>query len=100
MLPMLRQEHWRIHGIYITHEQYLAKVAEQQGRCALCGKQPGAKGLAVDHDHASGIVRGLLCSKCNAGLGHFDDDPRRLKKALEYLASHGKTGSGSGDPGV
>lgn len=62
-------------------------LATQGGRCAICRELPGRKALHVDHDHASGRVRGLLCFRCNAGLGNFRDDPGTLKAALSYLSS-------------
>ena len=63
---------------------YRSLVAKQDGRCAICGTKPGHR-LYVDHCHDSGRVRGLLCSPCNFGLGHFKDDPERLNRAMVYL---------------
>ncbi len=65
----------------------------QEGLCAIC-KNPEtslgstkikAKRLAVDHDHITGKIRGLLCQRCNCGLGSFKDNPDLLKGAIEYL---------------
>jgi hypothetical protein len=54
--------------------------------CAICGKpNQNGKRLVVDHDHLNDSVRGLLCDKCNRGIGHFDDNISLLKKAIEYL---------------
>ena len=67
-------------------------LQRQDGKCAICGHLPHgedtyrlAKNLAVDHDHITGRVRGLLCDKCNRGLGHFNDNVLLLQKAISYL---------------
>lgn len=72
-----------------------AEMAEKQGhKCAICGGQEnyvirGKKlSMAVDHCHASGAVRALLCSGCNRGLGLFRDDPAILRAAAAYLEKH------------
>lgn len=57
---------------------------EQDGKCAICGTVTPSS-LHLDHCHVNGTIRGLLCASCNIGLGHFKDDPERLKAAIEYL---------------
>lgn len=71
----------------ITDEQYQQLLAEQNFVCAICGKEERVEGrsLAVDHDHETNLIRGLLCNRCNRALGLFNDDPELLKKAFEYL---------------
>lgn len=69
----------------ITIEQYDAMLEAQGGVCAICGADPGERTLAVDHNHADGRVRGLLCDNCNNGLGRFQDDPELLLAAAQYL---------------
>jgi len=75
----------------LTMEQY-AKLLEQQGGvCAICkGEETRAApvNLAVDHDHETGEVRGLLCSNCNRALGLFKDSAENLEKAARYLESY------------
>jgi hypothetical protein len=82
----------------LTVEQYDAMYEQQGGCCAICGDlkeswEPGVgiegrdRFLVVDHCHAQGHVRGLLCGNCNHGLGKFKDDIARLLAAAEYLRS-------------
>lgn len=71
----------RFFGLDVAEYQRL--LAEQKGVCRICQEQPTT--LAVDHDHKSGKVRGLLCKWCNLGLGHFREDVESLKAAITYL---------------
>lgn len=65
---------------------HLAMDIEQAHACAICGAPPPPGGaLVVDHDHATGRIRGLLCGRCNIGLGWFDDQPQLLDRAIKYL---------------
>jgi hypothetical protein len=70
----------------ITLEDYDRTLKRQLGRCAICDEQ--SQRLEVDHCHAGGHVRALLCQPCNNGLGCFRDDPERLRSALRYLRKH------------
>ncbi len=75
-----------------TLEQYNQMLVEQEGKCAICSKlhNPAEKKgrLFVDHCHASGKVRALLCSACNSMLGYAEDDTRSLLEAVAYLTKH------------
>ena len=81
-------------GIGLT--EYNEKHSAQQGLCAICGNEETTrhvgkdtpKNLAVDHNHATGQIRGLLCRGCNQGIGNFKEDLQRLKKAVAYLESY------------
>jgi hypothetical protein len=72
-------------------EVYRAMIASQDGKCAICGEPPDPSGshvrrvLCVDHDHASGEIRGLLCYACNVAIGHFRDNPELMRLAAKYL---------------
>ena len=66
----------------MSKEEYDRKVSACNSMCSVCGEI--AK-LVVDHCHKTGIIRGLLCDKCNVGLGCFKDDIKILEQALEYL---------------
>ncbi|TXH11588.1 MAG: hypothetical protein E6R04_01480 [Spirochaetes bacterium] len=75
----------------LTLHEYELLLKEQDGKCAICGEVCSTgKRLAVDHDHKTGRVRGLLCRRCNRGVGHFDDDISRLERALTYLKGYFK----------
>lgn len=81
---------YRLRKYGLTVEQYEATIAEQEGRCAICSTTTPAKhgSWCIDHDHDTNEVRGLLCVKCNAGLGSFDDSPVHLLAAERYLQRH------------
>ena len=71
----------------ITQADYDRLLALQYGRCAICGTtKPGTRGTwRVDHDHRTGQVRGLLCDRCNLGIGYMQDDPDILIAAARYV---------------
>lgn len=75
------------HRYGITEAEYGRLLAEQNGGCAICSTTECASGrrLAVDHCHATGRVRGLLCRDCNTVLGKFRDDAERFERAAAYL---------------
>ena len=66
----------------ISAEDAARMLDEQSGLCAICREQPAEH---VDHDHATGQVRSLLCFNCNGGLGQFKDNASNLRKAADYL---------------
>ena len=77
----------RLYGI--GYQEYLNMLSAQQYACAICGTTDTGtyKAFHVDHCHNTGIVRGLLCSNCNTGIGNLRDDINLLKRAIEYLKS-------------
>ena len=89
-----RKAHLKKYGLQL--ECYTRMWREQGGKCGNSGctftaelSMPDLrKGLGVDHDHATGKVRGLLCAHCNAGLGHLNDDATRLHGLIQYLEKH------------
>ena len=73
----------------ITLEDYNVMWAAQDECCAICKTQKTkGRGFHVDHDHATGKVRGILCNQCNLALGHFEDDTIRMLSAINYLKEH------------
>ena len=80
----------------IKYEDYDKMLEEQRGVCAICGKpetKPNAKYLAVDHNHETGEVRGLLCNNCNRALGLLKDNVDVLQNAINYLKKHERSNS-------
>lgn len=78
--------HSRYSRYGITKEKYV-EIYNIQGKCcAICGKKAKKRySLAIDHCHVHGHVRGLLCRRCNTGLGQLRDDVRVMKRAIRYL---------------
>lgn len=73
-------------GFGLTVSDYDQMLVAQGGVCAICKKQcSSGRRLHVDHDHKTGVVRGLLCGRCNPALGAFDDSPALLAAAITYL---------------
>ncbi len=83
-----------MHRYGLTLERYRQLLESQGGLCALCKKRPAGD---VDHCHATGKVRALLCRGCNVGLGLFGDDPDRLRAAIAYLEGHGAAAADASD---
>lgn len=83
---------WRLNRHYgITVEDFDRMFAEQRGRCAICHRKFGTSHIKkprVDHCHRTGKVRGLLCLKCNAGIGSLGDDLFVLANAAAYVFKH------------
>lgn len=76
----------RLYGI--TLEAYEALLEAQDGCCAVCGTRPTKKmSLCVDHDHETGLIRGLLCGSCNKGIGLLGDSVDGLERAIRYLSN-------------
>jgi hypothetical protein len=69
----------------ITLEEYDRILALQNGVCAICENKPKGRFLCVDHCHRTGKIRGLLCSRCNAAIGSFEDNPKYTEAATVYL---------------
>ena len=94
----------QLRGRYgVDVEWYEAQLARQDGVCGICKKpesrrsrlkgKPGITSksttrLSVDHDHATGEVRGLLCQRCNIAIGHLMDDIDYLKNAIAYIEEY------------
>lgn len=85
------------YGITVADYDRLFEI--QLGKCAICKTDnpgQGNKHFHIDHDHLSGKVRGLLCVKCNMGIGSFDDDVMLMHMAAAYVAE-AKEGSDPND---
>jgi len=94
-----KQRKWQASGVDAA--RYQEMLREQGGVCAICG-QPERhrdalsgkpKALAVDHDHATGAVRALLCLTCNTAIGLLNDDAALLAKARAFVLYHAQAGN-------
>lgn len=82
----VRDRRSRIRKYGLTLTSYEALLEHQDRSCFICGVRPDdERALCVDHCHETQEVRGLLCDRCNRGLGAFKDDPAMLAKAVDYL---------------
>lgn len=70
-------------GEVFSKDDYRLMFKQQCGRCDIC--EVSTVRLVADHDHTTGLVRSLLCYKCNVGLGFFDDSILTILKAAKYL---------------
>jgi hypothetical protein len=61
-------------------------LEKANGRCEICNRPFGEKEPVLDHNHATGEARGLLCNLCNQGIGCLRDDPQLIRAALDYLS--------------
>lgn len=77
------RRHYRLTERYGIGEDEVERLVKSQGGiCPICRS---AESTAVDHDHVTGTVRGILCPDCNTGMGQLRDDPWVLRRAIEYL---------------
>lgn len=89
----LQRDEYRLQKRYgITLDDYTDMLIKQDYSCAICGNSPeegrnNTYKLSVDHCHTTGEVRGLLCQKCNTGLGLLGDSYESILKALNYLGT-------------
>jgi hypothetical protein len=75
-----------VQALKVQHDELVAELGEV---CGICGTPPKAgRRHAIDHDHATGLVRGLLCHRCNVALGGLGDSVEGLQAAIAYLRRH------------
>lgn len=82
---------FRLHGL--KPSERTALIAQQNGKCAVCEIELGLLKpslVHVDHDHRTGRVRGVICARCNVGMGYFSDDPQVLLRMVDYLTTNEK----------
>ncbi len=78
----------RTHRYGISEDEYAELLRGQAGVCAVCLAEPKGMALCIDHNHETGAIRGLLCSRCNGAIGMLKEDPKLFASALEYLRAH------------
>jgi hypothetical protein len=88
--PIALHRHKLMYRYGISLEEFDEKLKQQKFCCAICKeKEKKHQHLSVDHDHTTGINRGLLCDRCNRSLGGFRDSVLFLSSAIEYLKKWG-----------
>lgn len=79
---------WKLRNLYkITQLEFERMIERQENKCAIC-ENKFVEVPHIDHDHGSGKVRGLLCARCNRGIGHFYDNLELLRNAYRYVKRH------------
>jgi len=89
---------YHIRNTYGLEPDFIAaSLADQGGKCAICAKEltlnwtrHGGNHACIDHDHATGAFRSLLCDRCNSAIGQLRDSSALAHKAAEYLSRFGK----------
>ena len=81
-----REKDWKIRGININHKEYEDLFDKQNGCCAICLQPEVGRLLAVDHDHDTGVIRGLLCTRCNWSFIPWLE--KHYGRAIGYLRRH------------
>lgn len=86
-----RRAYWIKRNYNLTEEQYQNMLSQQEGKCAICNCISD-KTLHIDHSHATGQVRALLCTRCNSVIGYANESIERLELAIKYLECYQQEG--------
>lgn len=80
---------WSLHGRAIRYGLTRDQVIDMLARpCDSCGEEVEPRWKHIDHDHVSGVVRGILCNSCNVSLGLMNEDANRLRALIDYIERH------------
>ena len=82
-----RTSQWRQSNIDISYDEYKEKYKLLEGCCEICKEQ--LPSLCVDHNHATGEIRGLLCTTCNLALEHLKESHKIMNNAIKYIKKYG-----------
>lgn len=87
----MRRNEWLKARYGLTADDFNKMFVEQGGRCGICEKHSSemSKGLVVDHNHSTNVVRELLCYPCNFAIGHFQESAVLMLGGVRYMARHG-----------
>jgi len=75
----------RLRKYGLARRQFYAILEDQHFQCDICTLRIDTESCQIDHNHRTGLVRGLLCGRCNQGLGNFRDNPEIVRYAEQYL---------------